>query len=198
MCLSSLLPISICTAGNLSNFPKDITQFMYIFDVYINQLFINVKHLRFSPNRNLWLIWDVITGSLIWADHIIGQAIEIWDIINYPLFADADKGIHPHTAWKYHTRLKAKRGIAMLSVDKSPYPRQQTTGNDFIPCSNDVCHFLKRFRRFKTPAVPFILPKSSYLNSVLLGTIPAARKVDGGRDRSVIAIVTSSMTFLSL
>ena len=40
------------------------------------------------------------------------------DIISYPLFADADTGIYPHAASQYHARPKAKRGIAMLSVDK--------------------------------------------------------------------------------
>ena len=49
----------------------------------------------------------------------------IWyDIISYPLFADADTGIYPHAASQYHARPNAKRGIAMLSVDKSPYPRK--------------------------------------------------------------------------
>ena len=58
------------------------------------------------------------------------------DIIGYPLLADADTGIWPHAAPRYHARPKAKRGIAVLSVDKFPYPRQQTGGNEFIPCSN--------------------------------------------------------------
>ena len=40
------------------------------------------------------------------------------DIISYPLFADADTGIYPHAASQYHAWPKAKRGIAMLSVDK--------------------------------------------------------------------------------
>ena len=54
-------------------------------------------------------------------------------IISYPLFADADTGIYPHAASQYHARPKAKRGIAMLSVDKFPCPRKQTRGNEFIP-----------------------------------------------------------------
>ena len=58
------------------------------------------------------------------------------DTISYPLFADADTGIYPHAAPRYHARPKAKRGIAVLSVDKFPYPRKQTGGNEFIPCSN--------------------------------------------------------------
>ena len=62
----------------------------------------------------------------------------------YPLFADADTGIYPHAASQYHARPKAKRGIAMLSVDKFPYSRKQTRGNEFIPCSNNICDLLKR------------------------------------------------------
>ena len=89
-----------------------------------------------------------------------------WDIISYPLFADADTGIYPHTASQYHARPKAKRGIAMLSVDKFPYPRKQTRGNEFIPCSNNICDILKRFRSFKIPAITLIWPKSSYKHSV--------------------------------
>ena len=51
-------------------------------------------------------------------------------IISNPLFADADTGIYPHAASQYHARPKAKRGIAMLSVDKFPYPRKQTRGTN--------------------------------------------------------------------
>ena len=87
-------------------------------------------------------------------------------IISYPLFADADTGIYPHAASQYHARPKAKRGIAMLSVDKFPYPRKQTRGNEFIPCSNNICDILKRFRSFKIPATTLIWPKSSYKHSV--------------------------------
>ena len=53
-------------------------------------------------------------------------------------------------------------GIAMLSVNKFPYPRKQTSGNELIPCSNDVCHILKRFCGFKIPAIRFIWPESLY------------------------------------
>ena len=79
--------------------------------------------------------------------------------ISYPLFADADTGIYPHAASQYHARPKAKRGIAMLSVVKFPYPRKQTRGDEFIPCSNNI---LKRFRSFKIPAITLIRPKLSY------------------------------------
>ena len=86
--------------------------------------------------------------------------------ISYPLFADADTGIYPHAVSQYHARPKAKRGIAMLSVDKFPYPRKQTRGNEFIPCSDNICDILKRFRSFKIPAITLIWPKSSYKHSI--------------------------------
>ena len=107
----------------------------------------------------------------------------IYDTISYPLFADADTGIYPHAASQYHARPKAKRGIAMLIVDKFPYPRKQTRGNEFIPCSNNICDILKRFRSFKIPAITLIWPKSSIINTVLLGRTVAVRKADGGWNR---------------
>ena len=88
------------------------------------------------------------------------------DTISYPLFADADTGIYPHAALQYHARPKAKRGIAMLSVDKFLYPRKQTRGNEFIPCSNNICDILKRFRSFNITAITWIWPKSLYKHSV--------------------------------
>ena len=51
------------------------------------------------------------------------------DTITYPLFADADTGIYPHAAPQYHARPKAKRGIAMLSVDKSLIRSKQGVTN---------------------------------------------------------------------
>ena len=99
--------------------------------------------------------------SSLYSDRILIKL----DIISYPLFADADTGIYPHAALQYHTRPKAKRGIAMLSVDKFPYPRKQTRGNDFIPCSNNICDILS-FRSFKIPAITLIWPKSPYKHSV--------------------------------
>ena len=88
------------------------------------------------------------------------------DTISYPLFADADMGIYPHAASQYHARPKAKRGIAMLSVDKFPYPRKQIRGNEFIPFSNNIYDILNHFRSFKIPAITLIWPKSSYKHSV--------------------------------
>ena len=104
------------------------------------------------------------------------------DIISYPLFADADTGIYPDAASQYHARPKAKRGIAMLSVDKFPYPRKQTRGNEFIPCSDNICDILKRFRSFKIPAITLIWPKSSYKHSITR-SYRSGRKADGGRNR---------------
>ena len=48
-------------------------------------------------------------------------------IISYPLFAYADTGIYPYAASQYHARPKAKHGIAMLSVEKFPYPQKETS-----------------------------------------------------------------------
>ena len=104
-------------------------------------------------------------------------------IISYPSFADADTGIYPHAASQYLARPKAKRGIAMLSVDKLTYPRKQTRGHEFIPCSNNICDILKRFRSFKIPAITLIWPKSSIISTVLLGRTVAVRKATGGRNR---------------
>ena len=102
-----------------------------------------------------------------WLREIIStEYIKTVDIISYPLFADADTGIYPHAASQYHRRLKPKRGIAMLSVDKFPYPRKQTRGNEFIPCSNSICDILKCFRSFKIPAITLIWPKSPHKHSV--------------------------------
>ena len=72
-----------------------------------------------------------------------------------------------HTQHRNTTRgRKAKRGIAMLSADKFPYPRKEKRGNEFIPCSNNICDILKCFRSFKIPAITLIWPKSSYKHSV--------------------------------
>ena len=116
------------------------------------------------------------------------------NIISYPLFADADTGIYPHTASQYLARRpKAKHGIAMLSVDKFLYTRKHTRGNKFIPWSNDLCHILKLFHNFKIPAIPFIWLRSSNKQCYSV-----ASQQQGKWTVVVITIVTSSMTFLSL
>ena len=102
--------------------------------------------------------WPVTRKSFP-LDDVIMKSVYGMDIISYPLFADADTGIYPHAASQYHARPTAKCGIAMLSVDKFPYPRKQTRGNEFIPCSNNICDILKRFRSFKIPAITLIWPK---------------------------------------
>ena len=50
-------------------------------------------------------------------------------INSLPLFASVDTRIYPHLASQYHAWPSAARGIAMLRVDKFPYPRQQKRGN---------------------------------------------------------------------
>ena len=96
--------------------------------------------------------------SLDWIPHIALLCFRLLsthhdDDISYPLFADADAEIHPHAASQYPARPKAKRGTAMLGVDKFPYQRKQTMGNEFTPCWNKICDILKRFRNVKIPAI---------------------------------------------
>ena len=109
-----------------------------------------------------------LTSLALWQSNDCPSASKatLMNIISYPLFADADTGIYPHAASQYHARPKAKRGIAMLSVDKFPYPRKQIRGNEFIPCSNNIYDILNHFRSFKIPAVTLIWPKSPYKHSV--------------------------------
>ena len=74
--------------------------------------------------------------------------------------------MYPHAASQYYVRPKAKRDTAMLSVDKFPYLRKQTRGNEFIPDSNKICDILKCFRSFKIPAITLIWPRLPYKHSV--------------------------------
>ena len=122
-----------------------------------------------------------------------GQWVQLLDIISYLLFADADTGIYPHAASQYHARPKAKRGIAMLSVNKFPYPRKQTRCNEFILCWNDACQILKQSRSFKNSDNPYIWPKSLYKHSVAL----SHRSCKESGRWSWLPFVTSPMTFLS-
>ena len=57
-------------------------------------------------------------------------------------------------------------GILLVTPCLLTYPRKQTRGNEFIPCSNNICDILKRFRSFKITAITLIWPKSSYKHSV--------------------------------
>ena len=82
-----------------------------------------------------------------------------------------------------HTQLIAipmvARSIAILSVDKFPYPRKQTRGKEFILCSNDLCHILKRFH--SESQLPLLFCLNHCIKTVLRGRIKAARKSDAGR-----------------
>ena len=130
---------------------------------------------------HVWIItfhiflWQIITYPWLklkyqaffkWLHPMVSCGMYPCNTISYPLFADADTWIYPHAASQYNARPKAKCGIAMLSVDKFPYPQKQTKGNEFIPCSNNICDILKRFRSFKIPAITLTRPKSSYKHSV--------------------------------
>ena len=119
-----------------------------------------------TPSRSLWRHWNITV--------IFGSPL----ILKYGTLDNGTcRDLHPHWVllatpcllpriWEFihtqhrNTTRSGKIGIVMLRVDKFPYPRKQTTGNEFIPCSNDVCHFLRCFHSFKIPAVAFILPKS--------------------------------------
>ena len=116
----------------------------------------------FETTEMYWIVGQLPETSRYICCTTNSHALSIWDLyerrcariietgnISYPLFADADTIIYPHAASQCHAWPKAKRGIAMLSVDKLPYPRQQTGGNEFVPCSNNICDILKRFPSFK-------------------------------------------------
>ena len=183
--------------------PKTNTIGFHYVVFHCGLVIINVTHKLLvyftaftAPSHYLnqcWLIISEVLCFYCWFSTIMYTRYIIC-IISYPLFADADTGIYPHAASQYHARPKAKRGIAMLSVDKFPYPRKQTRGNEFIPCSNNICDILKRFRSFKIPAVTLIWPKSPYKHSVTR----SCRSGKGKRTAVGIAIVTSSMMFLCL
>ena len=143
----------------------DLINFIYTFSTGEKPHYTGIRLLSHMD----YLIshpYDITKVYLCHTEELISRPYEIANIISYPLFADADTGIYPHAASQYHARPKAKRGIAMLSVDKFPYPRKQTRGNEFIPCSNNICDILKRFRSFKIPAITLIWPKSPYKHSV--------------------------------
>ena len=141
----------------------------------------DIHPCEFKVNKQVQITSEQLlpNESLVW--DISPTHVTMWDIISYPLFADGDTGIYPHLASQYHVWTKAKRGIAMLSVDKWPYSRKQPEGNEFIPCSNDVCGTLKRSRTFKTQ-LSLLSDLNHRIKSVSLGCIAAAKKVDGGRD----------------
>ena len=88
-------------------------------------------------------------------------------------------------------RLKAKRGIVMLSVDKFLYPRKQTRGNEFIPCSDGI---FKNVSAALESQLSLSSGLNHWINTVLLGRIAVQEKSTA----VVIAIVTSSVMFLYL
>ena len=50
-----------------------------------------------------------------------------------------DTGFYPHLAPQYHAWPPTARGIAMLRVDKFPYPQKQTRGHwEYIYCSETM------------------------------------------------------------
>ena len=67
-----------------------------------------------------------------------------WYIISYPLFADAETGIYPHAALQYQARPKAKRGIAMLSVDKFPYPMLRADSRFWLVNNREIWRRISR------------------------------------------------------
>ena len=95
--------------------------------------------------------------------------------------------IYPHAASQYHSWPKATHDIAMLCVDKFPYLHQQTRGIEFILCSNDTCHTWKCFHSFRNQ-ISLLSGQNYGINTVLLGHIAAARKVDGSCYRHCEAI----------
>ena len=104
------------------------------------------------------------------------------DIISYPLFADADTGIYPHAASQNHARPKAKRGIAMLSVDQFLYPGKQTRVMNLSHAQTMFVKFWNVSTALKSQ-IPLLSGLNHCINTVLLDPIAAARKADGGRDR---------------
>ena len=111
----------------------------------------------------------------------------MYNIISYLLFADADTEIYPHAATPYHARPKAKRGIAMLSVDKFPYPRKQTGVTNLSHAQRMFVKFWNVSTALKSQ-IPLLSGLNHCINTVLLDRIAAARKADGGRDRHCDAI----------
>ena len=129
-------------------------------------------------------------GRKSWTETVFYCFLQLC-IISYHLFADADTGIYPHAASQYHLRPKAKRGIAWI-YSRIRGSKQRVTNPShaqtmFVTTVN-IAAALK-------PQLSLLSGLNHRIHSVLLGRIVAARKVDGGRDRRLIAIVTSSMTF---
>ena len=128
--------LAIC--GGTSRFPSQLSgkgvQFLSTWEIStISQV---VSELRRYGAHQKWCLGNVVQSSAV---------IMRSNIISYSLLADADTGMYPHAALQYHSRPKAKRGIVMLSVDKFPYPHQQTKGNKFIAYSSGCLSQPKMF-----------------------------------------------------
>ena len=108
--------------------------------IHVNVLNSEISCFVDLSDSEIWLNRGHLTMQVCWNSFTLFVTCYI---ISYPLFADADMRIYPHAVSQCHARLKAKRDIAMLSVDKFPYLWKQTRGNEFIPCPNDICHILK-------------------------------------------------------
>ena len=134
-------------------------------------------HIFFQDLKNAICHHRPCYGSLSTLCHV---TLHWWlDIISYPLFADADTGIYPHAASQYHARPKAKHGIAMLSVDKFPYPWKQTRGKEFIHAQTMFIKFWNVSAALKFQ-IPLLSGQNHRIITVLLDRITAVRKEDGG------------------
>ena len=71
------------------------------------------------------------------------------DIISSPLLVDADTGF----ATRSIAIPRAAESQAILNVDKFPYTRKQTNGNESIPCPRDVYRMLERFHCFQSKVI---------------------------------------------
>ena len=133
-----------------------------------------------SINRST-RVWHKIFSWLCFGD-IIRDLDRPHGTISYPLFGDADTGIYPHAASQYYAWPKAKRGIAMLTVDKFPYLRKQTGVTNLSHAQTIFVTFWNVSAALKSQ----LSHKSGLnhrINTVLLGRTVAVRKADGDRNR---------------
>ena len=90
--------------------------------------------------------------------------------IRYPLVVSADTAIYPHLASQYHAWPSAARCIAMLRVDKFPYPRKQTRVTNsihaviqwrFSQATAEVRAWMTDYIKFK-PWISFLIYDLNY------------------------------------
>ena len=91
-------------------------------------------------SQDLLAIVDIILDPecLSWGEL---RLVPPWNIISYPLFADAGLGIYLHAASQYHARPKARRGIAMLRGSKQGVTNLSHAQIMCIPRSNVAMAF---------------------------------------------------------